>query len=213
MKDIVPIFFSQESKYKSFTLQLNGRGFKKLHQSGVGVWLQCVLSRTISAWPTTLDTTNRTRPQNQGKFLPFVEGEPNFYEFDKNVPLVRPPWSLTSISMFPCNQGHSSHTMSGGGSYRVPSQIHGDPPSNPPPQYPTQYHSHQQSMQTASSSPHNTTASSSPFNTNGIMSKILTSTPCTAQNTDDYGWYLLTFHCRATVPVPSRNLMKQIYQI
>ena len=102
----------------------------------------------------------RRVPQNQGKLLPFVEGEPNFYEIDKHYPLVRQP-----TMMIPSNQGQQSNNMVGGGSYGVPSQVHGTnmmypmdgnftslqigggvyPPSYPNQQYPVQYS--QQPMQ------------------------------------------------------------------
>jgi hypothetical protein len=157
----VPNFFSQ-SKYESFTRQLNGWGFKKLHQSGND--FNAYYHEQFLRGLPRLTRLMRRVPQNQGKLLPFVEGEPNFYEIDKHYPLVRQPTATTM--MIPSNQGQQSHNMVGGGSYGVPLQVHGTnmmypmdgnftslqigggvyPPSYPNQQYPVQY-SHQQPMQ------------------------------------------------------------------
>ena len=77
MKDVVPNYFVQ-SKYESFTRQLNGWGFKRLHQSGNDFncyYHECFLRRLSHLVPLM----NRV-PGNLGKLLPHVEGEPNFYE-------------------------------------------------------------------------------------------------------------------------------------
>jgi hypothetical protein len=114
----VPNFFSQ-SKYESFTRQLNGWGFKKLHQSGNDY--NAYYHEDFLRGLPHLTSLMRRVPRNQGKLLPFVEGEPNFYEIDKHYPLVRQ--SMTTTTMFP-NQGQQSHNMSEAGSYGVPSQVH-----------------------------------------------------------------------------------------
>jgi hypothetical protein len=155
----VPNFFSL-SKYESFTRQLNGWGFKKLHQSG-NDYNAYYHEQFLRGLPH-LTRLMRRVPQNQGKLLPFVEGEPNFYEINKHYPLVRQPTTMTT-TMFP-NQGQQSQ-MSEGGSYGD-AQVHGTnmmypmdgnftslqigggiyPPSYPNQQYPVQY-SYQQPMQ------------------------------------------------------------------
>ena len=155
ISEVVPNFFSQ-SKYESFTRQLNGWGFKKLHQSG-NDYNAYYHEHFLRGLPH-LTALMRRVPQNQGKLLPFVEGEPNFYEIDKHYPLVRQP-----TMMIPSNQGQQSHNMGGGENNGAPQvhnmmypmagnftslQIGGGvyPPSYPPQQYPVQY-SHQQPMQ------------------------------------------------------------------
>jgi hypothetical protein len=95
----------------------------------------------------------RRVPQNQGRQLPFVKAEPNFYEINEHYPLVRQP-----TMMIPSNQGQQSHNMVGGGNNKTP-QVHGTnmiypmdgnftslqigggvyPPSYPNQQYPVQY--------------------------------------------------------------------------
>ena len=158
ISEVVPNFFSQ-SKYESFTRQVNGWGFKKLHQSG-NDYNAYYHEQFLRGLPHLTPLMRRV-PQNQGKLLPFVEGEPNFYEIDKHYPLVRQP-----TMMIPSNQGQQSHNMGGEGNNGAPQvhctnmmypmagnftslQIGGGvyPPSYPPTQqYPVQY-SHQQPMQ------------------------------------------------------------------
>ena len=117
ISEVVPNFFSQ-SKYESFTRQINGWGFKKLHQSGND--FNAYYHEQFLLGLPHLTRLMRRVPQNQGKLLPFVEGEPNFYEIDEHYPLVRQP-----TMMIPSNQGQQSHNMVGGGSYGVPLQVHG----------------------------------------------------------------------------------------
>jgi hypothetical protein len=84
IRDIVPKYFVQ-SKYESFTRQLNGWGFKRLHQSGNdfnAYYHECFLR----GMPHLTVLLKRVAP-NQGKLLPHVEGEPNFYEIEKQFPL------------------------------------------------------------------------------------------------------------------------------
>lgn len=90
MREIVPKYFVQ-SKFESFTRQLNGWGFKRLHQSGNdfnAYYHECFL-RGI---PHLTALMKRVQP-NQGKLLPHVEGEPNFYEIDEKCPLPPPTMS------------------------------------------------------------------------------------------------------------------------
>jgi hypothetical protein len=151
ISEVVPNFFSQ-SKYESFTRQINGWGFKKLHQSGND--FNAYYHEQFLLGLPHLTRLMRRVPQNQGKLLPFVDAEPNFYEIDNHYPLVRQP-----TMMIPSIQGQQSHNMVGGGSYGVPLQVHGTnmmypmdgnftslqigggvyPPSYPNQQYPVQY--------------------------------------------------------------------------
>ena len=93
----MPKYFVQ-SKYESFTRQLNGWGFKRLHQSGNdfnAYYHECFLRNM----PHLTVLLKRVAP-NQGKLLPHVEGEPNFYEIEKQFPL--PPHH----GMMPYVQGY-----------------------------------------------------------------------------------------------------------
>ncbi|KAL3784011.1 hypothetical protein ACHAW5_009116 [Stephanodiscus triporus] len=85
ISEVTPKFFAQ-SKYESFTRQLNGWGFKRLQQPGNdfnAYYHECFLR----GLPHLTAMMKRVSP-NQGKLLPHVEGEPNFYEIDKRFPTV-----------------------------------------------------------------------------------------------------------------------------
>ena len=116
IREVVPNFFSQ-SKYESFTRQINGWGFKKLHQSGND--FNAYYHEQFLLGLPHLTRLMRRVPQNQGKLLPFVEAEPNFYEINEHYPLVRQP-----TLMIPSNQGQQSHNMVEGGNNKAP-QVHG----------------------------------------------------------------------------------------
>ena len=84
----MPKYFVQ-SKYESFTRQIVGWGFKRLHQSGNdfnAFYHECFLR----GLPHLTVLMKRVAP-NQGKLLPHVEGEPNFYEIHVNYPLPYHP--------------------------------------------------------------------------------------------------------------------------
>jgi len=85
---VISKYFDQ-SKYESFTRQLNGWGYKRLHQSGNdfnAYYHPCFLR----GLPNLTVLMSRLQP-NKGKLLPNVEGEPNFYEIEKEFPLPPPP--------------------------------------------------------------------------------------------------------------------------
>jgi hypothetical protein len=74
---VVPRYFVQ-SKYQSFARQLNGWGFKRLHQAGNdfnAYYHECFLR----GMPQLAVLMKRVSPK-QGRLLPHLEGEPNFYE-------------------------------------------------------------------------------------------------------------------------------------
>jgi hypothetical protein len=84
LSEVVPKYFAQK-KYESFTRQLNGWGFKLLHQAGNdfnAYYHECFLR----GLPQLIVMMKRAAP-NQGRLLPHVEGEPNFYEIDKHFKL------------------------------------------------------------------------------------------------------------------------------
>ena len=80
----MPKYFVQ-SKYQSFARQLNGLGFKRLQQAGNdfnAYYHECFLR----GMPQLAVLMKRVKP-NQGRLLPHVEGEPNFYEIDTHFRL------------------------------------------------------------------------------------------------------------------------------
>jgi len=84
VSEVVPKYFVQ-SKYQSFARQLNGWGFKRLQQAGNdfnAYYHECFLR----GMPQLAVLMKRVKP-NQGRLLPYVEGEPNFYELDKHFRL------------------------------------------------------------------------------------------------------------------------------
>jgi hypothetical protein len=84
ISDVVPKYFVQ-SKCQSFARQLNGWGFKRLQQAGNdfnAYYHKCFLR----GMPQLAVLMKRVTP-NQGRLLPHVEGEPNFYEIDKHFRL------------------------------------------------------------------------------------------------------------------------------
>jgi len=94
-----------QSKYESFTRQLNGWGFKRLHQSGNdfnAYYHECFLR----GLPHLIMSMKCATP-NQGKLLPHVEGEPNFYQIDKLFPIPPCPHTM----MMQPQAWQSSHPM------------------------------------------------------------------------------------------------------
>ena len=88
IRDVVPKYYVQ-SKYESFTRQIVGWGFKRLHQSG-NDFNAFYHESFLRGLPHLTVLMKRVAP-NQGKLLPHVEGEPNFYEIHVNYPLPYHP--------------------------------------------------------------------------------------------------------------------------
>lgn len=87
VSEVVPKYFGQ-SKYESFARQLNGWGFKRLTQAGNdnnAYYHECFLR----GLPRLAVLMTRAKP-NEGRQVPCVEGEPNFYEMDKTHRLPDP---------------------------------------------------------------------------------------------------------------------------
>ncbi len=82
-----------QSKYESFTRQLNGWGFKRLHQAG-NDFNACYHECFLRGLPHLTALMRRAKP-NKGKLIPHVEGEPNFYNIEKQFPL--PPDAPTMV--------------------------------------------------------------------------------------------------------------------
>lgn len=102
VRQVIPNFFGQ-SKYESFTRQLNGWGYKRLYQSGNdcnAYYHECFLR----GLPHLTSLMKRVQP-NQGKLLPHVEGEPNFYEIEKQYPFPDPNQALSMHSFIPQGWG------------------------------------------------------------------------------------------------------------
>mmetsp|Transcript_3463 Transcript_3463/g.7625 ORF Transcript_3463/g.7625 Transcript_3463/m.7625 type:complete len:203 (+) Transcript_3463:120-728(+) len=167
IREVAPKYFVQ-SKYESFTRQLNGWGFTRLHQSGNdfnAYYHECFLR----GLPHLTVLMKRVAP-NKGKLLAYVEGEPNFSEIGNQFPLPPPvmPYQghfqhYSSSHMAgvgdvtppepPTGYHRPNHYSSYPGTYPYPPPYyghHGDshaaaaayppPPSYPPsPYYPTHY--------------------------------------------------------------------------
>jgi len=85
VREVISRSFTQ-TKYESFTRQLNGWGFKRLHQSGNdygSYYHECFLRGRGD-----LTALMKRVPPKQGKRIPFAEGEPNFYEIEGQFPLA-----------------------------------------------------------------------------------------------------------------------------
>lgn len=147
MQEVVPQFFSQ-SKYESFTRQLNGWGFKRLHQSGAD-WNAYYHECFLRGLPHLTVLLRREKPGG-GKLTPHVEGEPNFYDIDRSFPLPRSlmletggddacrrPAPYTSLPRGPPPPPPPSYYASPPGDPRAAG---GPPPGYPPPpSYPAHY--------------------------------------------------------------------------
>ncbi|KAL7532986.1 hypothetical protein ACHAWF_004307 [Thalassiosira exigua] len=88
IREVVPKYFVQ-SKYESFTRQLNGWGFKRLHQAGndFNAYYHEAFLRGLPRLTVLLKRV----PPNQGRLVPHAQGEPNFYEIDRQFPLPAEP--------------------------------------------------------------------------------------------------------------------------
>ena len=102
VNQVLPNYFAQ-TKYESFTRQLNGWGFKRLHQKGPdfkSFYHECFLR----GLPQLTWLMKRVEP-NQGRLLPDVDGEPNFYEIDKRYSLHHLPRSTADpVAQDPSNR-------------------------------------------------------------------------------------------------------------
>ncbi len=96
ISEVVPRYIIQ-SKYQSFARQLNGWGFKCLHQAGNdfnAYYHECFLR----GMPQLAVLMKRVSP-NQGRLLSHLEGEPIFYS-DKYSTL--PPLGTTCPDQYLC---------------------------------------------------------------------------------------------------------------
>ncbi|KAL3807890.1 hypothetical protein ACHAXA_009654 [Cyclostephanos tholiformis] len=107
ISEVVPRYFVQ-SKYQSFARQLNGWGFKRLHQAG-NDFNAYYHEYFLRGMPQLAVLMKRVSP-NQGRTLPHLEGEPNFYD-KKYTPLPplgttdpnqRPSLGTMGPNQFPC---------------------------------------------------------------------------------------------------------------
>ncbi|KAL7505560.1 hypothetical protein ACHAWX_000619 [Stephanocyclus meneghinianus] len=121
---VIPKYFVQ-TKYESFTRQLSGWGFKRLHQTGPDYrcyYHECFLR----GLPHLTRLMKRTEP-NQGKLLPHVEAEPDFYQMD----LIHP---LPPSYVYPLPPVNTPAGAAATGAYPYPHGGHAPywPPSNVP---------------------------------------------------------------------------------
>ena len=107
----VPGYFGQ-TKFESFTRQLSGWGFKRLHRLGPdkGCYYHECFLRGLPPLPTLM----RRVPSNKGrKLAPFPEGEPDFYLISNSYPL---PPEDTEYST-----SHAAASQAAAASPKVPS--------------------------------------------------------------------------------------------
>ena len=84
VEEVIPEFFGQ-SKFASFTRQLSGWGFKRLHQTGPDVG--CYYHECFLQGHPRLTVLMRRISPGQGKANPNVHAEPDFYSIAKQYPL------------------------------------------------------------------------------------------------------------------------------
>jgi len=91
MKSVIPAYFAQ-SKFNSFTRQLNSWDFKRLHQKGAdfGCYYHEKFLRGLPALTVLMVRLNA----KQGKPLPYAKGEPDFYKICKFYPLPPLPMKV-----------------------------------------------------------------------------------------------------------------------
>ena len=82
--EVIPNFFGQ-SKYASFTRQLSGWGFKRLHQTGPD--FGCYYHECFLRGHPKLTVLMRRISPGQGKATPNAHTEPDFYLIDQQFPL------------------------------------------------------------------------------------------------------------------------------
>lgn len=92
VSEVIPSYYVCK-KYESFTRQLNGWGFKRLHQHGSD--FGCYYHESFLRALPDLTCLVRRLPPNRGKATPFAQGEPNFYKISEIYPL---PPSKSSTS-------------------------------------------------------------------------------------------------------------------
>lgn len=85
LSSVLPHYFVCK-KYASFTRQLNGWGFKRLHQLGPD--LGCYYHQSFLRCLPKLTCLIRRLPPNLGKATPFPAGEPNLYRISEVYPLA-----------------------------------------------------------------------------------------------------------------------------
>lgn len=130
VSEVIPKYWGQ-TKYESFSRQLSGWGFKRLHQSGPdfrAYYHECFLR----GLPFLTKLMKRVAATNQGKLLPHPDGEPNFYDIDFRYPLPdsadhppppNPPMPPPMHPQYPPQPQPSSHPLQPPGYYRPPRGI------------------------------------------------------------------------------------------
>mmetsp|Transcript_4603 Transcript_4603/g.10214 ORF Transcript_4603/g.10214 Transcript_4603/m.10214 type:complete len:371 (+) Transcript_4603:1904-3016(+) len=95
MKEVVSKYFVQ-TKYESFRRQINGWGFKRLHQSGPDS--RSYYNEFFLRGLPHLTHLMKRMPSHQGRLVPHVDGEPNFYDMSRRLPL---PCTIPAIAASP----------------------------------------------------------------------------------------------------------------
>ncbi|KAL7527821.1 hypothetical protein ACHAXR_004014, partial [Thalassiosira sp. AJA248-18] len=89
--EAIPSYFSL-TKFESFTRQLSGWGFKRLHRQGPDV--DCYYHESFLRGIPKLTVNMRRVASKQGKCAPHPEGEPDFYLISRSYPLPPTPVSI-----------------------------------------------------------------------------------------------------------------------
>mmetsp|Transcript_10317 Transcript_10317/g.21794 ORF Transcript_10317/g.21794 Transcript_10317/m.21794 type:complete len:393 (+) Transcript_10317:105-1283(+) len=130
VEEVLPGYYVCK-KYESFSRQLNGWGFKRLHQHGPD--FGCYYHESFLRGLPKLTCLIRRLPANLGKFTPFAEGEPDFYKMAERYPLLSSPKksSATAPTTEEESSGRARATTSDSSSpLAVVSLVHsGTPPS------------------------------------------------------------------------------------
>jgi len=130
MSEVVPEYFVQ-TKYESFSRQLNGWGFKRLHQSG-NDFNAYYHDSFLRGLPHLTALMKRVTP-NLSKLLPHAEGEPNFYELDRQFPLPLPAVPYPGHYKYPSSHMASTHYASHPSSHPPPPPYQVGYSGGPPP--------------------------------------------------------------------------------
>ncbi|KAK1734136.1 heat shock factor family protein [Skeletonema marinoi] len=86
VEEVIPKFFGQ-SKFASFTRQLSGWGFKRLHNTGPD--FGCYYHECFLRGHPRLTVLMRRVSPGQGKATPNMHSEPDFYTIAKQYPLEK----------------------------------------------------------------------------------------------------------------------------
>ena len=137
--EVIPTYFSHRI-FESFMRQCTGWGYKRLHQTGNdhnAYYNECFLR----GLPHLTGMMSRASP-NRGRLIPNMEGEPNFYEINKQFPLPPPMMPCQGQFQYPPyhmegDAGYGASQEPQAGYHTSPNQLSSSPGTYwpPPPVY------------------------------------------------------------------------------